>query len=80
MPEESGVRVFKQGDHKVRVYALAADLRVTRKEVLAAAKRLGISAQSHASSITRAEADQIKRHFKQQLKELGSERCHWSDR
>ena len=62
MPEESGVRVFKQGDHKVRVYALEADLRVTRKEVLAAAKRLGISAQSHANQghLSRA-AIQIQR-------------------
>ena len=62
MPEESGVRVFKQGDHKVRVYDLAADLRVTRKEVLAAAKRLGISAQSHANQwyLSRA-AIQIQR-------------------
>jgi len=46
---------------KVRIYELSRDLGLENKDVLDAAEKLGVAAKSHSSSISDAEAIQIRR-------------------
>ena len=45
---------------KVRIYELSKDLGLENKDVLDAAEKLSIAAKSHSSSISDAEAGQIR--------------------
>ncbi|ABX09547.1 translation initiation factor IF-2 [Prochlorococcus marinus] len=45
---------------KIRIYELSRDLNLENKDVLNAAKKLSIPAKSHSSSISNAEANEIK--------------------
>jgi len=51
---------------KIRIYQLAKDLELDYKKILEEAESFGITAKSHASSITAEEAELIKESFKEQ--------------
>ncbi|NIP31590.1 MAG: hypothetical protein GTO02_18865, partial [Candidatus Dadabacteria bacterium] len=45
---------------KVRVYEISKELGLSNKDVITAAKQLGLELKSHASSVSEIEADKIK--------------------
>ena len=48
---------------KIRIYELSRDLNLENKDILDAAQKLSISAKSHSSTISLADAKKIKNHI-----------------
>ena len=49
---------------KVKIYEIAKELNIDNKEIIKIAKKLGIEAKSHLSSIDESDAEKIMRIIK----------------